>query len=392
MPDVTMPRLSDSMEEGTIIAWLVDDGAVIETGQDLVEIETDKATMVYAADATGPLSIAAANGETHPVGAVIAHIGVDDRGATANAKKPKELPAEVNESGTARNSTGSAPSSRTRMKASPVARRMAVELGINLASVSGSGPGGRVVRADVEAAAATSPTNSEEARKGQTIPLSRAQVVIARRMVESRTSVPEFELTVEIDMEACREFRGWLRDAGDPDDPPPTFNDMVLKACAIALRNEPRANASFADNRITLYDRVNVGFAVASDKGLLVPTIADADRKPLRQIAAETRRAAERARTGEITPAELGGATFTVSNLGMLGIRSFTAVINAPQAAILAIGAMEPRPVARDGQVAVRQTMTATLVCDHRILYGADGARLLGRIRALLELPFELNE
>jgi pyruvate dehydrogenase E2 component (dihydrolipoamide acetyltransferase) len=213
-------------------------------------------------------------------------------------------------------------------------------------------------------------------------------------MAESRATIPTFELRSEIDMEACVALRAELKElAGDGRTGAgaiPSFNDMVVKACAIALREFPRANGSYRDARFELYSRVNVGIAVAAQDALVVPTVFDADRKSLRAIARETRALAERVRANAVTPPELSGGTFTVSNLGMYGVTDFTAVINPPQAAILAVGALAQRAVVRDGALVARHTMTVTLACDHRILYGADAAQFLARIRALLEHPLAL--
>jgi pyruvate dehydrogenase E2 component (dihydrolipoamide acetyltransferase) len=457
VPDVTMPRLSDSMEEGTILKWLKDEGEDVQRGEEIVEIETDKANMTYEADADGELSIVAQEGDTLPVGEVIARIGgesqnggapsageaegSDEAGAEeaedeetatsrpaaeterdaepepedagAPAAQEDEQPADARAG--SQDGGGREPSSDggqgERIKASPVARRMAREHGVELSTLEGSGPGGRIVKADVEGAAengggrdgeepSDTRRDGEEAeepaaRKGETDTvkgaveieeLSRTQQVIARRMAESKATAPEFTLQAEIDMEEAVRLRGRLKEIVEGD-PVPSFNDFVIKACARALREFPRANGAYRDGRFELYSRVNVGFAVAAQDALLVPTVFDADAKSLVEIARDTRALAERAREGQATAGELGGGTFAVSNLGMFGIRNFTAVINPPQAAILAVGALERRPVVVDGAVTVRSRMDVTLTCDHRILYGADAAEFLARIRQLLEEP-----
>jgi len=217
--------------------------------------------------------------------------------------------------------------------------------------------------------------------------LSRIQQTIARRMAESKATVPEFSITTEVDMEAAVELRAKLKELADP---PPSYNDMVVKAAAIALRDHPRANGSYKDGRFELYSRVNVGIAVAAENALIVPTIFDADQKGLGEIARDSRALAERVRAGVITPPELSGATFTVSNLGMYGITEFQAIINAPQAAILAVGALRRLPRVVGDEIVPRNVMKLTLVSDHRILYGADAAEFLGRIRTLLEEPLGL--
>ena len=217
--------------------------------------------------------------------------------------------------------------------------------------------------------------------KGETttVELTRTQQTIARRMAESKATIPHFSLQMDVDMEECLALRTHLQP------PAPTYNDMVVKACALALREHPRANGSYRDGRLQLHSRVNIGVAVATEDALVVPTVFDADEKSLAEIARETRALAERSRSGVIGPPELGGATFTVSNLGMYGVDSFTAVVNPPQAAILSVGSLEPRAVVRHGELAVRNTLTLTLACDHRVLYGADAARLLTLVRELLQ-------
>ncbi|MET0557594.1 MAG: dihydrolipoamide acetyltransferase family protein [Solirubrobacterales bacterium] len=231
-----------------------------------------------------------------------------------------------------------------------------------------------------------------ETAKGQTTyqELSKLQSTVARRMAESKATAPHFYLEVEVDMSRAVEARGRLKAAARAGEVAPSFNDMVVKACALALREFPRANGAYRDGRFELYSRINVGVAVAGQDALVVPTVFDADRKGLRQIAEESRALAQRVRDGQITPPELSGGTFTVSNLGMYGIDAFAAVINAPQAGILAVGAIAERPAVRDGEIVAAQLMNMTLACDHRILYGADGAEFLARVRALLEEPLAL--
>jgi pyruvate dehydrogenase E2 component (dihydrolipoamide acetyltransferase) len=311
---------------------------------------------------------------------------------------------------------GTAPDAPTargdgRVKASPLARRIASENGLELGSVSGSGPGGRIVKADVERAMAAGPTPAAaptpptappeptpgarerpETAKGQVSSqeLTKLQQTVARRMAESKATAPHFYLQVEVDMSRCVGARTKLKKEAAEGTVVPSFNDMVVKAAAIALREHPRANGAYRDGRLELYERINVGVAVAARDALVVPTVFDADRKGLRQIAEETRALAERVRDGTVTPPELSGGTFTVSNLGMFGIDSFSAVINPPQAGILAVGGIAEKPVLRDGDVTTAHLMTLNLACDHRILYGADGARFLDRIRGLLTEPLGL--
>jgi pyruvate dehydrogenase E2 component (dihydrolipoamide acetyltransferase) len=272
--------------------------------------------------------------------------------------------------------------------ASPSARRLAAELGVELAAVEGTGPNGRIVRGDVQGAAQAAPAapavgaSPEAARE----PLSRVQRLIAERMVESRSTIPEFTLHTDVAMDEAVALRAELKRAGG-DGPVPSYNDMVVRASALALRDHPLVNASFAGDAFELHDAVHVGVAVAAEGALLVPTVVDADRKSLAELAAEIRDLAERARDNALMPAELSGGTFTVSNLGMFGVTSFTAVINLPQSAILAVGALRREPVLHGDTVGPGHRLALTLSCDHRILYGADAARFLARIRDLLEAP-----
>jgi pyruvate dehydrogenase E2 component (dihydrolipoamide acetyltransferase) len=284
---------------------------------------------------------------------------------------------------------------------------------VDLAALSGSGPGGRIVKADVQAAAtpgaAPAPPPSEPASAPAAPPpaaapadvgtakgevrvqeLTRTQQVIARRMAEAKATVPEFTLEAEIDMDAAVRTREELKEMAGEGAVVPSYNDMIVKASALALREFPRANGAYRDGHFELFSRVNVGVAVAGEGSLVVPVVLDADAKPLGAIARETRALAARVREGSITPPELSGGTFTVSNLGMYGISNFTAVINPPQAAILAVGALVERPVVRDGAVVPGHVMPVTLACDHRILYGAEAAEFLSRLRALLEHPAAL--
>jgi pyruvate dehydrogenase E2 component (dihydrolipoamide acetyltransferase) len=432
--EVTMPRLSDSMEEGTILRWLKSEGDEVKRGDELVEIETDKANMVYEASDEGTLiEIVAQEGDTLPIGEVIARIGdageVKGDGRPSKpkeeeeekpAKEPEPEPATERKSAPAGPATAErqpGPSTDGRVKASPVARRMAGEMGVELSTIQGSGPGGRIIKADVEAASrgaqvAPSPareaprqrepvaTGSREAPSPETakgeaevVELNRLQQTVARRMSESKATVPHFYLSMDIDMSEAVKMRGQLKQVVEEGRPAPTYNDMVVKACGLALREFPRANGAYRDGKIELFSRVNVGIAVAGQDALVVPTIFDADRKSLGEIAVEARELAGKVRDGTVTPPELSGGTFTVSNLGMYGIDNFSAVINPPQAALLAVGAVAAKPVVDDvsGAIVPRQLMGVTLACDHRILYGADGAQFLGRVRDLLQQPLSLS-
>lgn len=389
MPDVPMPRLSDTMEEGTILAWLVDDGAEVSAGEPLVEVESDKASQAVDAEISGPLTILVAVGETVAVGVPIATVGGGDAPVAAAEPPAVEAPPAV----------VAAPAAAG-VKATPVARRMARQLGVEIETIAGTGTKGRVTKADVEAArdgassngSAPAPSVAPDSGRGtvERVELTRLQATVARRMVQAKAEAPEFLLTVDVDMTEAVELRGKLKALAGEGDAVPSLNDFVVRAAAAALVRHPEANAAWAGGAIERYGRVNVGIAVAGDGTLVVPTVFDADRRSLGSIAAETRRLALAARDGAVTPAELGGGTFTVSNLGMFGIQHFTAVINPPQAAILAVGALEVRPV-WDGEAFVpRSLMTMTLSVDHRVLYGADAARFLGAIRDALQQPLRL--
>ena len=404
-----MPRLSDSMEEGTIIRWLKSSGEEVRLGEAIAEIETDKATMTYEADAVGFLQIVAAEGEPLAIGALIARL----LGSAAEAAAPVEREAAAAPAPAAPAPAAPAPAAEERelelaaaapvaavatgsggrIKASPVARRTAAQLGVDLANVVGSGPDGRIVKADVVAAGnggaarAPAPAADELGSKGsvEVLEPTRAQQVIARRMAAAKATVPEFQVTVEVDAEAAFDLREQLRGQAEP---LPSVNDLVIKACALALRVHPGVNAAYIDGHFERYGRVNIGVAVAGAGTLVVPTVFDADTKPLTEIAVATRLLAAKVRDGSVTPPELSGATFTVSNLGMLGVTRFTAVINPPQAAILAVGPATARAVGgADGSVSTRRTMELTISADHRIVYGADAADFLATVRKRLERP-----
>jgi pyruvate dehydrogenase E2 component (dihydrolipoamide acetyltransferase) len=425
MTTVIMPRLSDSMEEGTILRWLKATGEQVSVGDPIAEIETDKATMTYEADAAGFLQIVAGEGDTLAIGAVIANlVGSAEEASQSAAPQAAAEPepaaaaeaapepaaasaepqaAEAAEEEFARSqataTTTAAVSAGGRVKASPVARRIAAELGVDLAAISGSGPDGRIVKADVMAAAngaasrpaaapaaATVAADADGAKGAvEIIEPTRTQQLIARRMASAKATIPEFQVTVEVDAEAAFELREQLRGQTEP---LPSVNDLIVKACALALRAHPGVNASYVDGHFERYGRVNIGVAVAGPDTLVVPTVFDADLKPLTEIAATTRELASKVRDGTVSPPELAGATFTVSNLGMLGVARFTAVINPPQAAILAVGAANPRPVVgADGTITTRRVMELTISADHRIVYGADAADFLGTVRKRLERP-----
>jgi pyruvate dehydrogenase E2 component (dihydrolipoamide acetyltransferase) len=435
--ELLMPKLSDTMEEGTVLGWLVPDGAVVTRGQPIVEIETDKADMTVDAPEDGPLRIMAAEGSVHPVGAPIAWIGA---GAPETIVAPESSGAivmvppagepttniPVGDDGTpsqigmpVAGTPAPAPPrppvapaapphpDGARIIASPLARQIAHESGIDLATIRGSGPGGRIVRADLDdalvsaarptpappaPAAAPPPTPPRRAVAigfGQRIPATRLQRTIARRMHESAEAAPHFALQRDVDASELLAMRRQLATAR-PELATPSVTDLIIRALAVAAAERPDALARWDTDAFVIPDGVHVGVAVAIERGLLVPVIRDADSKSVNEIAAQVRDLAARCRDGSISAAELEGSTITISNLGMYGIDRFTAVINPPEAAILAVGAARPQPVVRDGAVVVRDMMTFTLSVDHRALYGAEGATFLARVAQLVELPYSL--
>jgi pyruvate dehydrogenase E2 component (dihydrolipoyllysine-residue acetyltransferase) len=378
--ELTMPKLSDQMADAVIVRWLVSPGDRFERGDGLIEVETDKATVVYEAESDGTVdSILVPEGATAPFGAPIATLA---NGGSGPSSEGRPVPAAAD------GSAGQRPN------ATPVARRTAVELGLSLQGIAGTGPGGRITREDVQKAAAESGAEVHQpaaAGKGdtRTLELTATQTTIARRMVESATTIPSFTVSADVDMSLITTLR---RGAREERDEAPSVNDFVVKASARALQTFPRFNAAYVDGKVECYSRVNVGIAVATDDALLVPVVLDADRKTLAQIAADTRRLAEAARRRALQPDDLRDGTFTVSNLGMFGVRSFTAIIDPPQVGILAVGGVRRAPVEdAHGGVVFRDLMTVTLTCDHRVVYGADGAQFLSRLRELLERPLELT-
>ena len=432
MTEIVMPRLSDTMEEGTILRWLKGDGETVQRGEELVEIETDKATMIYESDQSGTLALIAAEGDTLAVGEPIALVG--DGAAAAAPPTAEAVPApephEEPEGGATPTLPPAAISEERRRAGRPGAGRAREGIPAGQADRPAGRrrprrpDGQRARRADRQGrrggprrrrsrraprpesrpAPATAAPEAVATAKGQTteVELNRLQQTVARRMAESKATIPEFTIQMDVDMEACVTLRAELkRMAGQgpsaAGESTPTYNDMVVKACALALREHPTANGSYRDGRLQLHSRINVGVAVAAEGALVVPTVFDADEKSLGEIARETRALAERVRAATITPPELGGGTFTVSNLGMFGIRSFTAIINPPQAAIMSVGALEQRAVVAGGQdqleptLVARHMLTLTLVCDHRILFGAEAAGFLQRVRELLQTPAALT-
>ena len=367
-----MPRLSDSMSEATVIAWLKGLGEPFTRGEPLVEVETDKATVVYEAEADGTLEeILVAEGVTAGLGEPIARLAGNGVVDTRGAPGPRRTV-------------------RSRPRATPVARRTAAQFAISLHELTGTGPGGRIRKLDVLRANPGAAVATADSPRGRTtvVPLSPTQETIARRMSKSRTEIPSFDVVVDADVSTVVELR---RGAAEQLETRPSVNDFVIRAVALALRQFPAFNSSFVDGRMEGHDRVNVGFAVATEDALLVPAVVDADRKSIGAIASETRDLAERARSRRLTPDELSAGTFTVSNLGMFDVRSFTAVINQPQVAILAVGGTTRSFVETATNLgAFRDLVTLTLTSDHRAVYGADAARFLARIREQLEHPLAL--
>jgi pyruvate dehydrogenase E2 component (dihydrolipoamide acetyltransferase) len=408
MADVTMPRLSDTMQEGTIARWLKQPGETVARGDVLAEIETDKATMPLEAFDAGTLEeILAPEGETVPIGEVIARIGAGGADAAPPPQAPEprrrerrdtpaapEVPPPVEQSA----AVDAAPQ---KVRATPLARHIAREHELDLASIQGSGPQGRVIRADVEAALAADAAPAEapaEApaagprEEAERVPLSAMRRTIARRLAESTRTIPHFFLTLTVDatelVELRRQLLQRLEAAGD--DTRISLNDLVVKAAALALVRVPEVNVSYTEEALLRHRRVHVGVAVALEQGLIVPVLRDADQKSVGQLAREARALVTRARAGQLQPAEYTGATFTVSNLGMYGIEQFNAVINPPEAAILAVGAITRQPVEHAGQIVLRERMTLTMSIDHRALDGATGARYLQELQKLLQEPYLL--
>jgi pyruvate dehydrogenase E2 component (dihydrolipoyllysine-residue acetyltransferase) len=387
--EIKLPRLGQGMESGTIIKWLKSEGDSVEKGEPLYELDTDKVTQEVEADASGVLlKIAVQEGDVQ-VGKTIAVIGEAGEKVEVpkEAEPQKEEPKRVREAASA--VTEIRQSSRTdgRVKASPLARRIARERGIDLAGVRGTGPEGRVVAEDVERATTGAPAPAAAAvgrAEIETRPLSSMRRTIARRLTEA-WQIPVFHLFVSVDMTRALSLRERLVELHA--DVRPTISDLLTKVCAAALMRHRDVNASFTDEGIQIHPSANVGIAVAVPDGLIVPVIDECERKSIAEIAAARADLVERARDGKLKQSDLEGGTFTISNLGMYGVERFTAVINPPQAAILAVGAVQEKPVAADGQVGVRPQMDLMLTCDHRALNGAVGADFLGSVKAFLEEP-----
>ena len=425
---VIMPKLSPTMEEGQIARWLKKEGDKVSMGEPLAEIDTDKATMEMQALANGVLrKILIGEGESAPLGQLIAVIGepnedissllseapkaaadqkpaaeqkpVEQRPAAAPPSKP-DAPAPATQA--AGNGAGVSIGSETgRIIVSPLAARMAAEAGLDLRRLQGSGPNGRIIKKDIEAAlSAPAPTVGVAETKTyqpaivagasayRDVPATEIRRTIAKRLVTSLGPVPHFFLTTEIEMDKAAEMRRGIN-ALDPE-LKISVNDIIIKVAAAALIQHPAINASFQDKSVRYYEHADVGVAVAIEDGLITPVIRAADLKSLSQIANEIRELAERAKTRKLKPEEYTGASFSISNLGMFGIDEFTAVINPPEAAILAVGAMSPKPVVRDNEIVIRQMMRVTMSCDHRAIDGATGAKFLQTFKKIMENPLYL--
>lgn len=443
---IRMPRMSDTMEEGVLIAWHKKVGDAVKSGDVLAEVETDKATMDLESFQEGTLlHLGVEEGDSVPVEAIIAILGEkgedvseilekekkkakevkeesdEDKGAESGKKeeapakkdgetdsapaKPSPEPAKDPAKAPAPAAQQQAPaaSSNGRVKASPLARKLAEDKGYDLRLISGSGPGGRVVKDDVEAyvpgAAAAQDSGEGQApapvilpqvtgeEQSTDIKVSQMRKTIARRLAESKFSAPHFYLTIDIDMAAAAEARAQINDVAPVKI---SFNDLVVKAAAVALRQHPAVNSSWLGDTIRQNQHVHIGVAVAVDEGLLVPVVRFADAKTLSHISAETRELAGKARNKKLQPSDWEGNTFTISNLGMMGIEEFTAIINPPDACILAVGAIRDVPVVQDGEIVPGKRMKVTMSCDHRVVDGAVGSAFLKTFRELLEAPVRL--
>jgi pyruvate dehydrogenase E2 component (dihydrolipoamide acetyltransferase) len=415
MTEILMPALSPTMEEGVLAKWHVKVGDVVKAGDVIAEIETDKATMeVEAVDEGEVTDILVAEGtEGVKVNTPIARLK-DEAGAAAPAPKVTATPAEAPKAAaapaaTAKAAPAPAKAAGTRVLASPLARRLAAQGNIDLSSVKGTGPHGRIVKRDLEgvptgsaksAAPSTAPAPAGEPRKVQSlaqmgipdgsydlVPLDGMRKAIARRLTDSFRDVPHFPLTIDCRIDGLLAARAKVNALLEKDGVKVSVNDFVIKASAMALKAVPEANASYSPEGIALHHNADVAMAVAIDGGLITPIIRKAETKTLSQIATESKDLAKRARDRKLKPEEFQGGTFSVSNLGMFGIKAFASIINEPQGAIMSVGAGEQRPVVVNGQLAVATVMTVTLTCDHRVVDGAIGAKFLQVFKAMIEDP-----
>jgi pyruvate dehydrogenase E2 component (dihydrolipoamide acetyltransferase) len=412
---IKMPRLSDTMEEGVIVGWQKKVGDKVEPGDILAEVETDKATMELESYHDGYLLHIGVKSGPVPVDGVIAVIGSKDEDFAAqleaatkgsngkDADKPKEEKAQqepktepTEEKKPAE--TTDAENGEDRIKASPLAKSMAKESGIDLSKIKGSGEQGRIIRKDVEKVMESGSTSQAPAQESGTsagfgaqgyeeVPVSQMRKTIARRLGESKFTAPHFYLTIEIDMDRAIEARKSINESSDTKI---SFNDLVVKAVAVALKKHPAVNSSWLGDKIRYNKDIHIGVAVAVEDGLLVPVIRFANFKGLAEINAEVKSLAEKAKSKKLTPEEMQGNTFTISNLGMFGIEEFTAIINPPDSCILAVGGIIQKPVVKNGDIVVGNTMKVTLSCDHRSVDGATGAQFLQTFKAILEEPVKM--
>jgi pyruvate dehydrogenase E2 component (dihydrolipoamide acetyltransferase) len=423
MTDINMPKLSDTMEEGTIVEWKKKTGDQVKTGEVLAEVESDKATFDLEAEADGVLNILVEQGVPAKIGAPIARIGEagsaappkpkskepapppttseEPQAAKRAAPPPKEAPPEKPEPREGQDAESDGRQDGRDLKASPLAKRLAAEMGVDLASLKGSGPEGRIVKEDVIAAGGARPTSDRrrplpttERPAGPDVEVvepSRMQATIARRMAEAKSTIPEFQVTVEARVDLAVSLRQQLKDSV-PGAEKVTMTDFLVRACALALRKFPEVNSSWVDGRFQRKRSINIGLAVAPSQGmgLLVPVVHDADVKDLIQISIESRQVIERARSGRPNEGDLSGATFSISNLGMYGVDEFTAIINPPEAAILAVGAIKDVAVVDNGRIVPGKVMRMTLSVDHRVFYGATAAQFMAEVKRLIENPVTL--
>lgn len=423
MAEIRMPKMGDGMEEGTILRWLKREGDVVALDEAIAEIETDKANVEVPAEAAGIITrIIVAEGQTVPVGTVIAlveEVGAAD-GKSTGAPPQEETAVAAPSVAETKERTGSAitpsvqpieASAGEWIKASPLARKKAREMGIDLAMVQGTGPGGRIVERDIMTFVLKAPAVSAAGEKpagetpavarpmaapaapslgGQDTEVSRMRRAIARRTVQSKQTIPHIYLVMPIDMEKAMNLLAELNEQTPQQKI--TVNDLIVKACAVALSRYPDVNVSYTpDDKIRRYDTIDIGIAVGTDNGLVIPVVPDCGAKTLRQIAAEARVLIEKARSGSLTPQEMSGGTFSTTNLGMFGIEEFSAIINPPESAILAIGAVTPEVVVdANGNFIARRRMRVTLSCDHRSVDGLLGAKFLQELKRLLESPLNL--
>ncbi len=408
--EIRMPALSPTMEEGTLAKWLVKAGDQVSAGDIMAEIETDKATMEFEAVDEGTIvSIAIAEGtEGVRVGTVIATLQGDDDAASAPGPKPVSPakaetpppPAETAKKQPEQAAKAKSPSHAERLAASPLARRIAESKGIDLASIQGSGPNGRIVKADVETALGAAPSSTAAARGTNAtsdfgIPytaekLNNVRKVIARRLTEAKQTIPHIYLTLDVRLDALLALRAEINSALEAEGAKVSVNDMLIKALAKALARVPQCNVSFAGEELRTYSRVDISVAVAAPSGLITPIITDAATKSISAVANEMKDLTARARDGKLKPHEYQGGTASLSNLGMFGIKQFDAVINPPQAMILAVGAGEKRPFVVDDALSIATVMSATGSFDHRAIDGADGALLMQAFKDIVEKPLGL--